>query len=216
MAKCKKCVEGVPHEFNHGRTGYTHHDCRCDQCETASRDYHRRRYRENTSRCAPCRRGDRDHFQHGYAGFTNHGCRCEICVMAKRDYTRNYHMRRKQIDPDYMPKRREQQRGRYAKNREEMQNYDRQRRETDAYKERRSAYWSEYATSYSARRSRERQSQIEKLVFGDRVGVPWTPEDDLIAIRNDLKEIEKAAILGRTVGSVRGRRQLLRRRGIIP
>lgn len=41
MTKCRRCAEGVPHEFNHGISGYTHHGCRCDVCVTAQREYQR-------------------------------------------------------------------------------------------------------------------------------------------------------------------------------
>lgn len=46
MTKCRRCAEGVPHEFNHGRTGYQYHRCRCDVCADAEREYQQRDYEQ--------------------------------------------------------------------------------------------------------------------------------------------------------------------------
>jgi hypothetical protein len=40
---CRKCVDNVPHNFEHGHSGYTNHRCRCDVCRTGNRDYMRKR-----------------------------------------------------------------------------------------------------------------------------------------------------------------------------
>lgn len=39
---CKRCSEGVPHEFTHGRSGYRYHECRCDVCVEAARAHGRK------------------------------------------------------------------------------------------------------------------------------------------------------------------------------
>ena len=64
-------------ELWHGTPGgYTNHQCRCDECRAAFREYQKERRRKRIAAETP------DHV-HGTAnGYGNYGCRCEPCTTA--------------------------------------------------------------------------------------------------------------------------------------
>ena len=39
MSVCKKCAAGAPCAFEHGKSGYFRHQCRCEVCRAAQREY---------------------------------------------------------------------------------------------------------------------------------------------------------------------------------
>jgi hypothetical protein len=57
--RCRRCREGVAHEFKHGCSSYRFHRCRCGICVEAHNAYIRVYYRLNHDRLAQMRRRSR-------------------------------------------------------------------------------------------------------------------------------------------------------------
>lgn len=84
---------GLPHTapVPPGRSGYTSHGCRCDDCRLANTEYHRT-YKARLAAAL----ADGASVPHGTVStYTNWACRCEPCRAAQRAV----HRRQRQAAP---------------------------------------------------------------------------------------------------------------------
>ncbi|MES9513613.1 hypothetical protein ACIQYW_16210 [Rhodococcus erythropolis] len=172
--------------FKHGRSGYTNHGCRCDECNFATSEY-QRMYRE--SQAAAIREQRREHRA------TN---RESILERRRVNYRRNReeilasNRRWRESNTDYLDSYRQRN---YAENRavilERCRDY----------------YASARPQVLSRIQSRERYTRGS----AHRLGQQYSQADDLILLNPDLSSLEAALLLGRTVSAINQRRRRIRR-----
>lgn len=105
--RCRRCLDGVPHEFKHGLSGWKNHNCHCavcaDEMRRDSRERQRRLYVERGGRatCRRCAAGVSHEFKHGTTnGYSYHLCRCRHCTDAAVGATTRFQQRQKVERPD--------------------------------------------------------------------------------------------------------------------
>lgn len=210
--KCKRCQRGEPHDFKHGRSGYSYHACRCELCRT----YMTVR-RQGWRACRQCSDGVAHAFAHGRNGYDYHGCRCDECLSAmsarkRRRYNQNpelvlsachrYYIRNRskvservwKWQQDNSEHIRDQKAARYRANR---------RRVLDKC--------AEYRSSQSGLETQRRQADKRNRIPTPSHGRPWTSGEKELAIRTDLSVIEIAYMTGRSYQAITAQRVKLRR-----
>ena len=197
-----RCTEHRGDEPWHGSIGgATNHRCRCPACRMAQSDRNREYKKANP----------------------------EIVRANAEAYRRGNRSKVRERSRNYYRANRDKSRARYEANRGEILAYTKEYRKTHAdyfaeygraYREANKLAISKYRKSYNdanrvARRLYDRKRYEELRKFNPGTGPswkPWTPEEDEMVMRKDLRLVEIAARTGRSYKAVAKRRSRLRAR----
>jgi hypothetical protein len=211
MAKCPKCRDGRPHHFPHNLTGYAYHSCRCEICTRAANNFARRSERgkkilaaaeQDQRRQKP--RADRRQYLREY-----YRANRERILLYCRGHGRTLEEGRKYRD-DNRESIAAYKREYYKANRERMRELNRAWCARNADRRSESAYRYGQRNGDYLRKQSKKKNERRKAIPSPRDGQPYTAEDDITIMRDDLRLTEMCSLLGRSYSSIGSRRRRLR------
>lgn len=203
-AICQRCVNGVPHQFDHGTTAaYDFHRCRCAQCKTAFRERSRQRYWSNQELALEQKRAYRDR---NYETVRER-------ERAKAQRYRETANRRRQRKHDAVPVTRT---GKWSEAEYSIALRDDITILEMAYMLGRKPSAVSKVRNMLMEEPSQREERLARMRHRYRqTYVPkprplWLPADDAVVFRDGMTDVERSALLGRSVSAIRNRRYALR------
>lgn len=217
--RCKRCQRGEPHEFTHGRNGYSYHACRCDVCTTDAVDAAVDRARRLRATDPTWAQSQRDYMREYYERTkeSQRERRNESTKKRRRLYGNDLNAEdreRRQTDHEWRSRRARQlreSRQRHPERTRDQSARDRDKRRDQACVEMRE--WRERNTEYRSSYAREYETRRQASVIPSRTRVDrWTPQEDLIAATPGITPMEVARLTGRSWHASRRRVSMHRNR----